>query len=153
MSNLLETHPSPTVSRFKYPTNSNILTSPVSPQIFNAVGAGSNAFLFSGFFGLVKVVACLFFLLFLVERIGRRGSLILGAFMMGVYMLIVAVITATHPPVAGGGMTSASVASLTMIYLEASEFLLDYPKTNWILTRLIVTYNISWGPVPWVSKL
>ncbi|RSL73429.1 hypothetical protein CEP53_000786 [Fusarium sp. AF-6] len=103
-----------------------------SPQIFNAVGAGSNAFLFSGFFGLVKVVACLFFLLFLVERIGRRGSLIIGAFMMGVYMLIVAVITATHPVVVGGGMTSASVASLTMIYLEA------------------MTYNISWGPVPWL---
>ncbi|KAF4464440.1 sugar transporter [Fusarium albosuccineum] len=103
-----------------------------SPQIFNAVGAGSNAFLFSGFFGLVKVVACLFFLLFLVERIGRKGSLLIGAFMMGVYMLIVAIITATHPPVAGGGMTSASVASLTMIYLEA------------------MTYNISWGPVPWL---
>ncbi|KAH8733913.1 general substrate transporter [Ilyonectria robusta] len=104
-----------------------------SPQIFNAVGAGENAFLFSGFFGLVKVVSCFFFLMFLVEKIGRRGSLIGGSFMMGVYMLIVAVITATHPPdPTSTTISSASVASLTMIYLEA------------------MTYNISWGPVPWL---
>ncbi|KAF4969975.1 hypothetical protein FSARC_2877 [Fusarium sarcochroum] len=103
-----------------------------SPQIFNAVGVGSNAFLFSGFFGLVKVVACGFFLLFLVERIGRRGSLIIGAFVMGVLFIIVCAITATHPPSGDGTMSSASVASLTMIYLEA------------------MTYNTSWGPVPWL---
>lgn len=55
-----------------------------------------------------------------------------GAGLMGIYMLIVAVLTATHPP-QGKGMTPTSIASLTMIYLEA------------------MTYNISWGPVPWVS--
>ncbi|KAI5461650.1 general substrate transporter [Mariannaea sp. PMI_226] len=103
-----------------------------SPQVFNAVGAGSNAYLFSGFFGLVKVVSCLFFLLFLVERLGRRWPLIIGSFGMGVYMLIVALISATHPPKPNAGITSASVASLTMIYLEA------------------MTFNISWGPVPWI---
>lgn len=42
--------------------------------------------------------------------------------MMGVYMLIVAVITATHPPDSTSTtISSASVASLTMIYLEASK--------------------------------
>lgn len=55
-----------------------------------------------------------------------------GAGLMGIYMLIVAILTATHPP-QGKGMTPTSIASLTMIYLEA------------------MTYNISWGPVPWVS--
>jgi len=72
--------------------------------------------LLSGFFGVCKVVSCLFFVLFLVERIGRKGSLLVGSFLMGVYMLTV------------------GIASLTMIYLEA------------------MTYNISWGPVPWVSR-
>ncbi|KAH7165702.1 general substrate transporter [Dactylonectria macrodidyma] len=104
-----------------------------SPQVFNAVGAGENAFLFSGFFGLVKVISCFFFLMFLVERVGRRIPLIGGSLMMGIYMLIVAVITVTHPPDATATtISSASVASLTMIYLEA------------------MTYNISWGPVPWL---
>ncbi|KAF7559270.1 hypothetical protein G7046_g4875 [Stylonectria norvegica] len=103
-----------------------------APQIFTAVGAGDNALLFSGFFGVVKVISCLFFLLFLVERVGRKGSLMAGSFLMGVYMLIVAVLTATHPPNPKAGLSSYSIASLTMIYLEA------------------MTYNISWGPVPWL---
>ncbi|XXH02914.1 hypothetical protein Hte_009304 [Hypoxylon texense] len=102
-----------------------------APQVFAAVGAGEDTLLITGFFGLVKVISCLFFLLFLVERIGRRGSLLGGAFLMGTYMLIIAVLTATHPPSASQGLTSTGIASLTMVYLEA------------------MSYNISWGPVPW----
>lgn len=78
------------------------------------------------------MIACLFFLLFLIERIGRRGALLLGALLMGSYMLIVAVLTAVYPPSPSVGLTPPAVASLTMIYLEA------------------MSYNISWGPVPWV---
>ncbi|KAI1448907.1 putative MFS sugar transporter [Annulohypoxylon stygium] len=103
-----------------------------APQIFKAVGAGDQSLLISGFFGVVKVVSCLFFLLFLVERIGRRGSLIGGAFLMGAYMLIIACLTATHPPVASQSLTSTGAAAVAMVYLEA------------------MSYNISWGPVPWL---
>ncbi|CAH0050961.1 unnamed protein product [Clonostachys solani] len=102
-----------------------------APQIFSLVGAGQNSLLITGFFGVVKVISCLFFLLFLVERIGRRGSLFAGAFLMGSYMLIVAILTVKFPPDPAKGLTSSSIASLTMIYLEA------------------MSYNISWGPVPW----
>jgi hypothetical protein len=95
----------------------------VSPQVFNAVGAGKNALFFSGFLGVAKVVACFTFLTVLVERIGRRGSLMAGAFFMGVLFLIVAVLTATHPPNPNATeISSFAVASLTMIYLEASEY-------------------------------
>ncbi|OGM40725.1 hypothetical protein ABOM_011031 [Aspergillus bombycis] len=103
-----------------------------SPQIFSAVGAGQDSMLLSGFFGLCKVVACFFFLIFLVERIGRKGALLSGAALMGALMLIVAIITKTHPPDADAGLTPAASASIAMIYLEA------------------MTYNISWGPVPWL---
>ncbi|KAI0018540.1 putative MFS sugar transporter [Xylariomycetidae sp. FL0641] len=103
-----------------------------APQIFKAVGAGDDALLISGFFGVVKVVSCGFFLLFLVERIGRRGSLLAGAFLMGAYMLIIALLTATHPPKEGQSLTSTGAAAVAMVYLEA------------------MTYNTSWGPVPWL---
>lgn len=107
-----------------------------APQVFAAVGAGQNNLLITGFFGVVKVVSCLFYLLFLVERIGRRGSLLAGAFLMGTYMLIIACLTATHPPKSvDQGLTSTAIASMTMIYLEA------------------MSYNISWGPAPWVCLL
>lgn len=104
-----------------------------APQIFTLVGAGQNSLLITGFFGFVKVISCLFFLLFLVERIGRRGSLFAGAVLMGTYMMIVAILTAKFPPNPEKGLTAPAIASLTMIYLEA------------------MSYNISWGPVPWVS--
>lgn len=69
-----------------------------APQVFQLVGAGESSILITGFFGLVKVVACFFFLLVLVERIGRRSALLLGATLMGIYMLIVAILTAKNPP-------------------------------------------------------
>lgn len=86
------------------------------------MGAGQDALLLSGFFGVCKVVSCLFFLLFLVERIGRKGALLMGSFLMGAYMLIVAILTATHPPDPEAGLTPTAIASITMIYLEASEW-------------------------------
>ncbi|KAL6850584.1 hypothetical protein ACO1O0_007708 [Amphichorda felina] len=100
-----------------------------APQIFSLVGAGQDKLLITGFFGVVKVVSCLFFLLFLVERIGRRGSLLAGASLMGMYMLIVAILTVKFPPDPDAGLTPSSVAALTMIYLEA------------------MSYNISFGPL------
>ncbi|KAI0144534.1 putative MFS sugar transporter [Xylariaceae sp. FL1272] len=105
-----------------------------APQIFQAIGAGSQSLLFSGFFGLVKVVACLFFLLFLVDRIGRRWSLLIGAFLMGSLHLIIALLTATHPPKANGPVTSTGAAAIAVVYLEA------------------MAYNMSWGPVPWLYQ-
>lgn len=101
-----------------------------APQFFAAVGAGSNAMFMSGFFGLCKVVACFVFLLFLVERIGRRWALLNGAFLMAILMLIVAVITATEPPTGKAGLSGSASAAIGMIYIEA------------------MVYNISWGPVP-----
>lgn len=119
----------------RIPHNHSSNEFPDAPQIFSLVGAGQDNLLITGFFGVVKVISCLFFLLFLIERIGRRGSLLAGALLMGSYMLIVAILTVKFPPDATQGLTAPSIASLTMIYLEA------------------MSYNISWGPVPWVSTL
>ncbi|KAL1900966.1 hypothetical protein Sste5346_002027 [Sporothrix stenoceras] len=107
-----------------------------APQVFTAIGAGANNLFFTGFFGVAKVVACALFVLFMIERFGRRGSLMFGAFAMGSFMLIVAIIVKTHPPssttTAAGGIQKTSIAAVVMIYLEA------------------MAYNMSWGPVPWV---
>ena len=94
-----------------------------SPQIFKAIGAGNDALLLSGFLGLVKVVACGFFVLFLADKLGRRWSLLGGALLMGTYMIIIAVLTVIFPPIAGQGFTPSGAAAVAMIYLEASKFL------------------------------
>lgn len=89
--------------------------------MFKSVGAGSNALFFSGFFGVAKVIACFLFLFLLVEKIGRKGALTVGAALMGTLFLIVAVLTVIHPPNPNESLSSTSVASLVMIYLEASK--------------------------------
>ncbi|KKK19854.1 hypothetical protein AOCH_000572, partial [Aspergillus ochraceoroseus] len=105
-----------------------------APQIFAAVGASAkNVLLITGFFGVVKVVGCLIFLLFLVERVGRRWSLVVGAFAMGSLMLTVALLSKTHPPDPDSTkISSPAAAAIAMVYLEA------------------MCYNMSWGPIPWL---
>lgn len=78
------------------------------------------------------MVSCGSFVLFIADRLGRRLSLFWGAFLMGSYMLIIAILTAKFPPRAGAGFTTTGAASIAMIYLEA------------------MSYNVSWGPVPWI---
>ncbi|KAF1974200.1 hypothetical protein BU23DRAFT_638387 [Bimuria novae-zelandiae CBS 107.79] len=102
-----------------------------APQFFAAIGAGDNAMFMSGFFDLCKVVACFAFLLFLVERIGRRWALLNGTVFMAILVLIVAVITATEPPTGKAGLTKPASAAICMIYTET------------------MAYNIPWGPVPY----
>lgn len=105
-----------------------------APQIFGAVGIGANDKLFiTGFFGVVKVVACGIFVLFLVERIGRKWSLAIGAFLMGSLMLIVAMLAKSFPSdpdstAAATGISSHTAASIAMIYLEAAAY-----NMSWVL--------------------
>ncbi|KAK2761712.1 hypothetical protein FQN54_001540 [Arachnomyces sp. PD_36] len=103
-------------------------------QIFAAVGAGSSNMFVTGFFGVVKVVAVLCFQMFVLDRIGRRTPFMVGAFFMGSFMLIIAIITVTHPTSenTGDGASKAGIAAIIMTYAE------------------VVSYNMSWGPLPWL---
>ncbi|RMJ23693.1 Sugar and other transporter [Aspergillus sp. HF37] len=106
-----------------------------NPQVFAQIGAKEKNMLLSGFFGVAKVVACLIFVVFLVERIGRRWALVIGAAGMGSFMLIVAVLNKVYPPVESpGSISSPAIATIIMIYMEAA------------------TYNMSWGPVSWLYQ-
>jgi hypothetical protein len=120
-----------------------------APQVFQTVGAGNSKLLTSGFFGVIKVVSCFIFLVFLVERIGRKGALMGGAFAMGSLMLIVACLTATHPPQKGQTSVSpAGAASITMIYLEAGRNFISLWKVG--ADKFLAAYNMSFGPVSWL---
>lgn len=102
-------------------------------QIFATVGAGDSSKLVTGFFGVIKVIGVLTFQLFVLDRIGRRTPFMVGAFFMGSFMLIISLITATHPPSAQQhGTSRAGIAAIIMVYAEAFSF------------------NMSWGPLPWL---
>jgi sugar porter (SP) family MFS transporter len=104
-----------------------------APQIFATIGAGNKTLFITGFFGLVKMAGVALFITFFVERYGRKLPFMVGAFAMGSFMLIIALIVATHPPKPSAtGITSSGAAGIAMVYLEAFSF------------------NMSWGPLPWL---
>ena len=104
-----------------------------APQIFATIGAGNKKLFITGFFGIVKMAGVVVFQVFLVEHIGRKKPFMGGAFAMGCFMLIIAIIVGTHPPKASATkIPSSGVAGIAMVYLEAFSF------------------NMSWGPLPWL---
>ncbi|KIW29925.1 uncharacterized protein PV07_05710 [Cladophialophora immunda] len=104
-----------------------------APQIFATIGAGNKTLFITGFFGLVKMAGVFIFILFFVEKFGRKIPFMVGAFAMGSFMLIIALIVDTHPPKPSStGITSSGAAGIAMVYLEAFAF------------------NMSWGPLPWL---
>ncbi|KIJ37450.1 hypothetical protein M422DRAFT_781797 [Sphaerobolus stellatus SS14] len=112
-----------------------------APEIFASIGLGNtNVTLFaSGIYGLVKVVATTIFLFVGIEQIGRKKSLMGGAFLMGSFFFILGALFRARAPVVnviptttGSHVTAPSIAMAVMIYLY------------------VIPYCFSWGPVPWV---
>ncbi|KAF8592722.1 hypothetical protein K439DRAFT_32125 [Ramaria rubella] len=106
-----------------------------APQVFTSIGLGStNTTLFaSGIYGLVKVIATTIFLFVGIEQIGRKKSLMAGAFLMALFFFILGALFKTHPPqTTAPHVSRASIAMAVMIYLY------------------VIPYCFSWGPVPWV---
>lgn len=104
-----------------------------APVFFEFVGLdGVSTGLFAtGVYGIVKSVATIIGIFFLIERLGRKWSLLVGAAGMGAVMLIIGCIYATLPPQTDGSISAASYAMIVMIYIYC------------------VFYAVSWGPVPW----
>ncbi|KAK9452568.1 general substrate transporter [Dipodascopsis uninucleata] len=105
-----------------------------APLLFTTLGLSStsSSLFATGVYGIVKSVATMIFLLFFIERVGRRLPLILGALAMMTFMAIVAAIDAAQPPVAGSSSpSSASIAAIVMVYLYC------------------ISYAVSWGPLPY----
>lgn len=104
-----------------------------APILFQKVGLSgeSSGLLATGVYGIVKTVFSIISMLFLIERVGRKWSLLVGGFVMGSALLIVAIIYVTHPPKDGADPSQYSYVMIVMIYIYC------------------VAYSGSWGPVPW----
>ena len=102
------------------------------PQYFNLlVNKGSeNSLLLTAIFGAIKVAACLTFVIFVADNVGRRWVLTAGALFMAACQLSTAAVVKTHPA-RDGTVTSAGIATIALIYL------------------FVIAYNFSWGPLPW----
>ncbi|KIN99198.1 hypothetical protein M404DRAFT_155676 [Pisolithus tinctorius Marx 270] len=108
-----------------------------APQIFTSIGftGTTNSLLASGIYGVVKVLATIFFIFFFVDSLGRKISLFISAVGMGIMFFIVGAILKTHPVdeiQAGQPPPPASKAMAAMLYI------------------FVCFYSMGVGPIPWV---
>ena len=94
-----------------------------APRIFNmiGVGEGSNSLLTTGVYGVVKFITTIFYVGFLVDRIGRRLPLIIGATLQATAMLYLALYLRFAAPSPGGqgGTPAGGVVGVIWIYIYA----------------------------------
>lgn len=107
-----------------------------SPSIFKAIGFQGNTvgLLATGVFGLVKATMTLIFMMFLIDRLGRRRALMIGSFgaifamyYLGIYSQLSH--SFDHPLTSKDGGTYVAIL---MIYVFA------------------IFYAMSWNGIPWV---
>ncbi|KAJ9121401.1 hypothetical protein QFC24_004739 [Naganishia onofrii] len=110
-----------------------------APDIFKSIGiTGSSASLLaSGVYGLVKIVATALFMIFGVERAGRKKYFFFGALGMGICLMMIGSIFKSHPPkVPKAGQTlpvpPSGIGMAVLIYI------------------FVIPYCFSWGGLVWV---
>ncbi|KAL4881457.1 general substrate transporter [Aspergillus karnatakaensis] len=105
-----------------------------APQIFENLGitGSSNGLFATGVYGIVKVVGCAFFLVFVADSLGRRWSLLWTSIAQGLAMLYIGLYVRISPPQEGEPVIPAGYVALVCIFLFA------------------VVFQFGWGPVCWI---
>ncbi|KAJ4497443.1 sugar transporter [Lentinula lateritia] len=107
------------------------------PLMWQSLGmTGGKALLMQGIYGVVGPIATLIFILFIVDRVGRKKPLIFGATTFVATFSIVAAILATNPvsdtstkPADPG----AQIAGIAMIFLTNIVFSASFGPVSWVL--------------------
>ncbi|CDK25461.1 unnamed protein product [Kuraishia capsulata CBS 1993] len=117
-----------------------------SPIIFESLGVtGTSATLLSsGLFGVVKFVTCFIWIFTVVDRVGRRPSLMAGSVGCAVcFFYIGAFIKLGKPGTEGHeGGSPAGRAAIGMMYIWTFIFMMSWSATPWVLGAECFDQNI-----------
>ncbi|KAK2016994.1 quinate permease [Colletotrichum eremochloae] len=92
-----------------------------APQIFAMIGvpAGSSSLLTTGVYGVVKLATTIIYVTVIVDRVGRRLPLIVGATIQATSMLYIGLFLRFSKVEPGSGTTPGGIVGIIMIYLYA----------------------------------
>ncbi|KAI1499017.1 general substrate transporter [Biscogniauxia marginata] len=116
-----------------------------SPRVFKSLGiSGTNAsFLTTGIFGVVKTVVTFIWILYLIDRMGRRSLLMVGAaggsicmWFLGAYIYV-----ADPENNPRGDLSSAGIAAIFFFYLWTAFYTPSWNGTPWVLNSEIFDQN------------
>ncbi|OJD36880.1 general substrate transporter [Diplodia corticola] len=105
-----------------------------APMIFRGLGIPSaeTGLFATGIYGVVKMVTCACFLLFVADSLGRRRSLLWTSIAQGTCMYYIGIYVRVAPPKDGAPVPPAGYVALVCIFLFAGFF------------------QFGWGPVCWI---
>ncbi|GAB7362475.1 hypothetical protein MBLNU230_g2797t1 [Neophaeotheca triangularis] len=109
-----------------------------SPTVFASIGitGTSTAFLTTGIFGVVKTVGSFIWLYVMIDHLGRRNLLLIGAAGGSVCMWIIGGYLAGTDPTAGnadGSLSSGGIAAVFFFYLWTAFYTASWNGTPWVL--------------------
>lgn len=110
-----------------------------APTLFQNLGlSGTESSLFAtGIYGIVKMLTCGIFLIFIADTLGRRKSLLWTSIAQGLSMFYIGFYVRFDPPVTGEPVPPAGYIAIVMIFLFASFFQFGWGPVCWILVSEI----------------
>ncbi|KAH6847045.1 general substrate transporter [Chaetomium sp. MPI-CAGE-AT-0009] len=117
-----------------------------SPTVFRSIGiTGTNTgFLTTGLFGVVKTVLTVIWLLWLVDHVGRRRMLFIGAAGGSLCMWFIGAYIKIADPSSnqsGGGMSSGGIAAVFFFYLWTAFYTPSWNGTPWVVNSEMFDQN------------
>ncbi|GES64915.1 quinate permease [Aspergillus terreus] len=107
-----------------------------SPTVFKSIGiAPDTVNLMTGFFGVVKAVMTIIWLLFLVDQLGRRNLLLGGAVCGSICMWIIGGYICVAKPESNptDHLTSGGIAAIFFFYLWTAVYTPTWNGTPWVI--------------------
>lgn len=85
-----------------------------APQIFTMIGVpeGSSSLLTTGVYGVVKLAATIIYVGFIVDRVGRRLPLMIGATIQATAMMYIGLYIRFANPDVGGGTEAGGIVGI-----------------------------------------
>jgi MFS family permease len=118
-----------------------------SPTVFKSLGiTGTNTgFFTTGLFGVVKTALTFVWLFFLIDRLGRRRLLMIGAiggslcmWYIGAYINIAGTQSSNNP---NAKLTGAGISAIFFFYLWTSFYTPSWNGTPWVLNSEMFDQN------------
>ncbi|TWU72904.1 hypothetical protein ED733_004546 [Metarhizium rileyi] len=117
-----------------------------SPTVFRSIGiTGTNSsFLTTGIFGLVKTALTIVWILFLIDHMGRRNLLMVGAFGGSICMWFIGAyvkIAGAYPKSSGGNLSAGGIAAIVFFYLWTALYTPSWNGTPWVISSEMFEQN------------